>query len=346
MYNMEKKGSGKTYFDYLRLDSLLALQNGFNASESEIGSDELLFIIVHQAYELWFKQIIHEVREARDLVNLDFVPESSIPLIVHKLKRVCSIFKLAISQFEVLETLAPGDFLEFRDKLGTASGFQSIQMREMEILLGLEESQRFALGGSNALDHIRRSASTSISGKNAFERVEALMNETNFKTALYSWLYRTPIDGSFAENEGDSLVVSQFLERYMNSYQRLTEEQFQQLKDTIDDPQPVRSRLDQSVESVKNFLLASDVPQAQRSRIKRVRAGILFIESYRDLPLLAWPRELLDAVVELEQQFIVWRQRHSRMVERMIGRRVGTGGSSGVDYLDKTGTYRIFTDLW
>ena len=73
----------------------------------------------------------------------------------------------------------------------------------------------------------------------------------------------------------------------------------------------------------------------------------MFIETYRELPLLAWPREILDALVELEQLFVVWRQRHARMVERVIGRRTGTGGSAGVDYLDQTAlAYRVFEDLW
>ena len=78
----------------------------------------------------------------------------------------------------------------------------------------------------------------------------------------------------------------------------------------------------------------------------RARAGLLFIESYRDFPLLTWPRALVDAVVELEESMVKWRHAHARMVERIIGRRVGTGGSSGVDYLDGTAKYRIFTDLW
>ena len=72
----------------------------------------------------------------------------------------------------------------------------------------------------------------------------------------------------------------------------------------------------------------------------------MFIESYRELPLLAWPRSLIDCIVELEQQLLLFRHHHARMVERMIGRRVGTGGSSGVDYLDMTTKPRIFTDLW
>jgi tryptophan 2,3-dioxygenase len=79
---------------------------------------------------------------------------------------------------------------------------------------------------------------------------------------------------------------------------------------------------------------------------RRARAGLLFIESYRELPLLAWPRLLLDTVVELEEQLLLWRNRHARMVERIIGRRVGTGGSAGVEYLDKTAGARIFGELW
>jgi tryptophan 2,3-dioxygenase len=94
-------------------------------------------------------------------------------------------------------------------------------------------------------------------------------------------------------------------------------------------------------------LQAADVPDAaERPYIRRIRAGILFIESYRDLPLLAWPRLLIDTVVEMEESFVLWRTRHARMVERVIGRRVGTGGSSGVDYLDETARYRIFPELW
>jgi tryptophan 2,3-dioxygenase len=79
----------------------------------------------------------------------------------------------------------------------------------------------------------------------------------------------------------------------------------------------------------------------------RVRAALVFIESYRELPLLTWPREVLDGIVALEQASLIFRQRHARMVERVIGRRTGTGGSAGVDYLDQTALqYRVFRDVW
>ena len=80
--------------------------------------------------------------------------------------------------------------------------------------------------------------------------------------------------------------------------------------------------------------------------MSRSRAGLLFIESYPELPLLSWPRRLIDAFVGLEQSMLLFRSAHARMVERMIGRRMGTGGSSGVDYLDATTKYRVFVDLW
>jgi tryptophan 2,3-dioxygenase len=88
------------------------------------------------------------------------------------------------------------------------------------------------------------------------------------------------------------------------------------------------------------------VAVAERTRARRIRAGVLFIESYRELPLLAWPRLLIDTLVEVEENLVLWRSRQARMVERIIGRRVGTGGSSGVEYLDRTATYRVFSELW
>jgi tryptophan 2,3-dioxygenase len=99
-------------------------------------------------------------------------------------------------------------------------------------------------------------------------------------------------------------------------------------------------RIKAGLEEAKKFLLVED------KAARRARAGLLFIESYRELPLLAWPRLLIDTVVELEEQLLLFRNRHARMVERVIGRRIGTGGSSGVEYLDKTTAYRTFPELW
>ena len=105
------------------------------------------------------------------------------------------------------------------------------------------------------------------------------------------------------------------------------------------DSEAIKARFASIAEGARDFL----IPEGE---IDRARAGLLFIESYRDLPLLSWPRTLIDRMIELEEAMVKWRHSHARMVERIIGRRIGTGGSSGVDYLDATTSYRVFTDLW
>ncbi|MEO0602147.1 MAG: tryptophan 2,3-dioxygenase family protein, partial [Myxococcota bacterium] len=115
---------------------------------------------------------------------------------------------------------------------------------------------------------------------------------------------------------------------------------------TPSDPDQLAHRFASVRDAADAFLHGTDVEPEFHARVRRIRAAALFIESYRQLPLLSWPRLLLDLVVEMEEQLVLWRHRHARMVERTIGRRVGTGGSDGVDYLDKTGRYRVFRDLW
>jgi tryptophan 2,3-dioxygenase len=114
-----------------------------------------------------------------------------------------------------------------------------------------------------------------------------------------------------------------------------------------DDRQRLRARYEKELAGARAFLLAEDVAESERARRMRIRTALVFLESYRELPLLAWPRELVDGLVTLEQAFVLFRQRHARMVERVIGRRAGTGGSIGVDYLDRTALqYRVFDDIW
>jgi len=102
----------------------------------------------------------------------------------------------------------------------------------------------------------------------------------------------------------------------------------------------LRPRLEANITAAREFFFD------EKNNVQRNRAGLLFIESYRHLPLLSWPQRLLDCFIELEESMLLFRSHHARMVERMIGRRIGTGGSSGVDYLDATSSYRIFKDLW
>ena len=281
-----------TYSEYLRLEELLKLQTGVEGETRNISNDELHFILVHQNFELWFKLVINELTCTRNILSSEYVEETKLPQAVHHMERVIETFKLMSQQWRVMETLEPQDFLNFRDELGTASGFESFQMREMESLMG----------------------SKWIDGK--------LIGKPETSNSLYDvtcdWLERTPIQGSVYGSTNDEKNVDDFIADYLLAHKKL-------YPDTNKD--------------AVNFF-------EEESSLRRRRAGLVFIESYRELPLLAWPRKLISTLIELEQSMILWRTSHARMVERMIGRRIGTGGSSGVDYLDMTTKYRVFVDLW
>ncbi len=334
------------YWDYLHLDRLLNLQGGVEGDDEQLPADELHFIIVHQVFELWFKQVIRELYLARDKISEPKVDEQVIPFVVHHLNRVNTILGLAVHQFDVMETLLPQDFLQFRAKLGTASGFQSFQLREIEYLLGLEQSEREAHGHGDPVAFLLKIAGGSALGDEITQRIKKAAAGPSLHVALNTWLYRTPIQGSVPGAPGDESVVQTFVDGYMTGIREHNRKQIEQLVRDGGDEAVIRERFDTTVHQVEEFLFALDVAEGDRRQVSRVRAAILFIESYRELPLLAWPRLLLDTVVQLEEQFIGFRFRHARMVERVIGRRVGTGGSSGVDYLDQTVKYRIFKELW
>jgi tryptophan 2,3-dioxygenase len=134
------------YWEYIRVEELLALQGGFDNDETKVNDDETLFIVVHQIYELWFKLVLRELSTARDIFRQNPVPDIQLATATRRFKRVITIFEQAISHFKVMETLTTRDYLEFRDRLIPASGFQSAQLREIEILLGLDDAIRIPLG--------------------------------------------------------------------------------------------------------------------------------------------------------------------------------------------------------
>jgi len=317
-----------TYWDYIKVEEILALQSGYEKSEEDLSNDEVMFITIHQIDELWFKLVLRELVSVRDLFAKPVVPEQSLASAVRGVRRMQELLVHLAGHFTLMETMTTRDYLDFRDKLGSASGFQSAQLREIEILLGLPDEERVSLGGGqgNYLDALR---DPSGSPSSAYHRVQMrLADKPSLREAIREWLYRTPIQGSIPGQEDDDAIVAQFLDEYCAQHEKT-----------------VRSRKD--AESAQAFLRAEDAPEAERAHTRRIRAALVFIESYRELPLLAWPREVIDAIVAFEQQFVVFRQRHARMVERVIGRRTGTGGSSGVDYLDSTALkYRVFREVW
>ena len=335
------------YWDYLQVDRLLGLQGGLEGDDQRISSDELHFIVVHQVYELWMKLLLRELRDARDQLAADRVDEEIIPQVVHHLDRVEEIFRLMTAQWSVMETLAPQDFLAFRDKLAPASGFQSFQMRELELVLGLGSEQRLKYGGVDPIDYIRTVSRTARGGEEIRQRIDRALDEVSLREALHKWLHRTPIQGSCPGGTGDAEVVDKFLTGYLQAYETAQRGVAENLaKAGIADPAGLEDRVVAARAGARAFLLAEEHSDPDKDYIRRVRAGLLFIESYRELPLLAWPRLLIDKVVAVEKQMVLWRSSHARMVERMIGRRIGTGGSSGVDYLDEAARVRVFTDLW
>ena len=184
-----------TYSEYLRLEELLKLQTGVEGENRKISNDELHFILVHQNFELWFKLVINELKCTYDILSSDYVEETKLPQAVHHMDRVIEAFKLMSQQWRVMETLEPQDFLNFRDELGTASGFESFQMREMEALMG-----------SKWIDG--KLAGKSDSGKSLYG-------------ATCDWLERTPIQGSVYASEGDEKQVDQFISDYLSAHKKL-----------------------------------------------------------------------------------------------------------------------------
>ena len=331
------------YWEYIRVEELLALQGGLEGNELELSNDEVLFITVHQVYELWFKLILRELSGMRDLLA-DRVQEEQMAGAVRSARRVTILLQRCVDHFEAIETLTTHEYLSFRDKLMPASGFQSAQMRQIEILMGLEDSERIGLGvGGSYIEALRAHDGSASSAE---QRVlEQLASGPSLRESFERWLYRAPIDGFGPDDPGSEAALARFLDAYRHAHAGEVEASLEHAKSLARSDED-RKKLDARYEAERQALVHFLAADGNRERT-RIRAALLFLVTYQQLPLLSWPNALLEAVIALEQQFVVFRQRHARMVERVIGRRTGTGGSSGVDYLDQTAlSYRVFKDLW
>lgn len=333
------------YWDYIRVEELLGLQNGLAEREEELTNDEVLFITVHQVFELWFKLILRELRFLRDFFHQDLVHDQELSRAGASLRRVVTLFRRCTDHFEVVETLKTRDYLSFRDKLTPASGFQSAQMRQIEIVLGLDDAQRVGLeAGESYLEALKAHDG---SESPALRRVLAERRGVTLKQAIDEWLHRTPIGGLGPARKGAAEALARFVADYEAAHAAEVERTAALAVARARSPEDTAGLLARFA-AEKKSLSAFLHPSAAEggARRARIRAAALFILQNPELPLLAWPREIVSGLVELEQALLVFRQRHARMVERVIGRRVGTGGSSGVDYLDRTASYRVFGDLW
>jgi tryptophan 2,3-dioxygenase len=257
------------YNTYLKVPELLELQKPMSTPAHH---DEMLFIIIHQAYELWFKLVLHEMENA-----IDYMGKAQILRAHHFMKRIVEIMKLGVQQIHLLETMTPVEFLEFRDRLMPASGFQSTQFREIEFKAGLKE---------------RRYLEFFRNRPELLGRLEVALEAPDLRGAYYDMLrklgFNMPVDAAERErcegSERAAQASSQIIEAILPIYRRP--------------------------------------------------------EDHLPLYLLS------ESLMEFDEYLALWREHHVRVVERVIGFKRGTGGSSGVEYLRSTTSKKCFPALW
>lgn len=301
------------YPDYLQLERILGAQAPESDKVGTPAHDELLFIIIHQTYELWFKQILHELDSVSALFADGHVDDDGgeLSIAVHRLNRVKTILATLVQQIDILETMTPQDFLDFRDLLRPASGFQSTQWKVIEAKLGLRMEQRH--GKQYYTSQLRPEHKAMI---------EALEGQPTFFDLLNGWLERMPYLGEQYWDKNAPSFFSGLKKIYVDSLVA-GEEANKQLWEMIFETGSPERRLS---------------PAAARSAV--------FIMLYRDEPIMQMAFRLLQVLLDIDAGMGNWRYRHVNMVNRMIGLRVGTGGSTGKSYLaGAMATHRIFQEI-
>jgi tryptophan 2,3-dioxygenase len=335
---MSEKFTSVHYHTYLKLDKLLDAQYPRSTEVEKVTAhDEMLFIIMHQVYELWFKQIIHELKSISMMFEGDSMDEREISTGVARLERIIEIQKLLIEQINVMETMTAMDFLDFRQYLFPASGFQSLQFRVIENMLGLKSDQR--LEYNNMPYDVVFSDEQKTTLKQSIENKSLL-------THVVEWLDRTPF-----------LEFDKF--NFLEAYKKAVEHMLQKEKDGINasdilSEETKKLRLNMVGDTNTYFTAVFDPAKFEEMRNRgevrfsyKAMLAALFIFLYRDEPILQQPYRLLSRLMDIEEMLTLWRNRHAQMVLRMIGRKTGTGGSSGHQYLKSTAQqHQIFTDLY
>jgi tryptophan 2,3-dioxygenase len=325
------------YHNYLELDRILNSQHPRSAVfEKKAAHEEMLFIIIHQVYELWFKQIIHELQSIAELFRAESIDEKNLGTVIGRLNRVEEIFKLLIQQIEVLETMTPLDFLDFRNYLFPASGFQSMQFRVTEILMGLPEGQRITYNGKQYNIVFT-------------DEQKAFLADVQHQGSLFElieiWLERTPFlhFGSF-----------DFLSQYSSAVERMIEKERKAIQASeylTEESKLLRMQMLGNTDTYFQNVLNPKVHEENRKKgllrmSYKATLAALLIHLYREQPILHMPFMLLQSVKNIDELMTTWRYRHAQMVLRMIGNKIGTGGSSGHSYLAETADkHKIFMDL-
>lgn len=330
------------YADYLQLEQVLGAQRPLSkvGPEGAPAHEEMLFIITHQTYELWFKQVLHEVASVIDVFEQPPVADNMMGVIANRLERVVEILKVLVQQFTILETMYPTAFLEYRNFLVPASGFQSRQFRVLENRLGLRTDLRLEYARTVYKDFFheddRRALEQSENQASLFDVIERWLERTPFlEHANFAWwgAYRAAADKEMARQrrEIESNPFFDVKDRESNlTALAQTEKAFQTLFDE------------------KAYVEVVLQNRVSRNFSYRAMQAALLISLYKDEPIFQMPHKLLTLLVDVDAQLAAWRYRHAAMVQRMIGVKIGTGGSSGYHYLRTTQTdrYKVFVDLY
>ena len=332
---MAEKPSSVHYINYLSLDKVLDSQNLVSKEKGKEAHEEMLFIIIHQTYELWFKQILHELDSAMTLFKADKIDESNIGVVVARMDRVNKIMNTLVGQLDILETMTSLDFLDFRDYLSPASGFQSHQFRKLEIMLGLKIDKRHQFGVCPY--------HSQFVGKKKEEILALEKNESLF-SLIEQWLERIP----FLSMEG-----FEFTKKYEEAVNEMLEQEIKGIKSAnlTEEDRGLRIRMIDENRKYFDRVLSEEehnkaIKEGETKLSYKATMSALLINLYRDQPILHLPYQFLRSLVELDHKIATWRFRHVQMVEKMLGQKIGTGGSSGQGYLKQTvDKHKVFTDL-
>ena len=325
------------YANYLKLDRILTAQEPESAKRGSVAHDEMLFIVIHQTYELWFKQILFELDLIQKIFGGQVVDDADLGRAVHAAERIVKIEQLLVGQIDILETMTPMDFLEFRDLLIPASGFQSEQFRLLETRLGLKREARLAFNDASFEASLPPDARARIM---AAEAAPTLRDQVD------AWLSRTPfIDTSgFRFREAYEKALDAMLTHDMNQI-RAHPHLSQPEKDVqLASLQKSRAMFDGLLDDARYAELRA---QGAWTLSRRALQAALFLFLYRDEPAAHGGFRMLKALMDIDETLALWRLRHALMVSRMLGRKVGTGGSAGYDYLRATADkHRAYNDLF
>ena len=332
---MSNNTSSVHYINYLALDKVLDAQHPLSGEGKAAAHEEMLFIIIHQTYELWFKQILHEIGSVMDLFKADKIDESNVGVIVRRMDRVNKIMTTLVGQLDILETMTSLDFLDFRDNLSPASGFQSHQFRKLEVMLGLKIEKRHQFGGCPY--HAQ------FEGEKK-EEILSLEDTESLFSLIEKWLERIPFL---------NMDNFDFTKKYEEAVNQMLEKEIEGIKaaNLSDKDREIRIRMID--ENRKYFIRVLDenehnkaIESGETKLSYKATMSALLINLYRDQPILHSPYQFLRSIVELDHKIAAWRFRHVQMVEKMLGQKIGTGGSSGQGYLKQTvDKHKLFTDL-